>query len=846
MSKTKKDGSDNNLSLKQKRSLSDSEFSFNPLQLESKWRSVWEKEGTNQIDLDSAARPYFNLMMFPYPSAEGLHVGNMYAFTGSDIWGRFMRMKGFSVFEPIGLDGFGIHSENYALKVGKHPAVQAKISEANFYRQLSLIGNQFSWDQKVETYNPAYYRWTQWIFIQMFKAGLAYRDKAAVNWCPSCKTVLADEQVIDGACERCDSQVEERELEQWFFKITDYAQRLLTNLSKIDWSPKVKIAQKNWIGKKEGIDITYEVVLEEGKPVGKTVVCFTTRPDTNFGATFVVLSPESSVLGKLKPFIKPEIWSKVTAYAASSKKMSREDRIDQGREKTGVFTGLYCLNQLTGKKMPLWVSDFVLMEVGSGAVVGVPGHDLRDFEFASKFDLEIIRVVVGADGDNSPITTSSQVQEEEGVMVNSDFLNGMDIKKATKVIMDYLEEKGWGKKVVHYRLRDWLISRQRYWGPPIPMINCKKCGWQPVPDKDLPVLLPEVEDWKPKGEGVSPLAAVESFVKTTCPKCKGSARRETDVSDTFLDSSWYFLRYPSKGRKDVAWDKKLTEKWLPVDMYIGGAEHSVLHLLYSRFLTMVFYDLGLVSFEEPFTKFRAHGLIIKDGAKMSKSKGNIVNPDEYLKKYGADSLRCYLMFLGPLSAGGDFSDTGMRGMFKFLKRVYSLVLEKSRGMTEKVTDKEAYIISKTIKDVEGGLRRLKYNTSIAFLMEYVNFLKEQKAVSSQSLHTLAVLLAPFAPHLAEELWQHLGGNHSVHSQSWPKFDPKVLKQEQIELLVQINGKLRDRIWVSASLAGLKTEAEQKQVLDLVKALPKVKTHLQGKEIKKTVFVKDRLVNLVVA
>jgi leucyl-tRNA synthetase len=818
--------------------------SYNPSEIEPKWRDFWESEGVNQVSLESASRPYFNLMMFPYPSAEGLHVGNMYAFTGSDIWGRYRRMKGFSVFEPIGLDGFGIHSENYALKVGKHPLKQAEISEANFYRQLKMIGNQFSWSNKVETYDPEYYRWTQWIFIKMFKAGLAYRDKAPVNWCPSCKTVLADEQVIDGECERCETLVEERELEQWFFKITKYAERLLGNLSKIDWSLKVKIAQRNWIGRKEGIDISYDVVGGNGKKVGLQVSCFTTRPDTNFGATFVVLSPENPVLKDLKKYIKDKVWGEIASYIKKSKKMGKKERIDQGREKTGVFTGLYCINQLTAKKMPLWVSDFVLMDVGSGAVVGVPGHDVRDFEFAKKFGLDIVRVVVGPDGDKSSIDSVLQVQEEEGVMINSGFLNGMDIKKAVKVMMDYIEKKGWGKRKVHYRLRDWLISRQRYWGPPIPMVNCSKCGWQPVSEKNLPVLLPEVEDWQPKGEGKGPLAEVESFVRTKCPKCGGEARRETDVSDTFLDSSWYFLRYPSKGKKDAAWDKKLTSKWLPVSMYIGGAEHSVLHLLYSRFLTMVFHDLGFLSFEEPFSKFRAHGLIIKDGDKMSKSKGNIVNPDEYIARFGADSLRCYLMFLGPLSSGGDFSDTGMKGMFKFLKRVYSLVLEKIESASDRLGKEEEYMLSKTVKDVETGLKRLKYNTSLAFIMEYVNFLKGKKVVCKKSLETLVLLLCPFAPHLAEELWEVLGGKPSVHDQAWPKFNESVLQKEEVEIMVQVNGRLRDRLKISSSLAEFKNDKVKNEVLEEIKALPKIKTYLKDKEIKKSIFVKGKLVNLV--
>jgi len=873
---------------------------YSPQEIEKKWQRIWQEKETFEVDLNKTAKPYYNLMMFPYPSAEGLHVGNMYAFTGSDIWGRFMRFQGWDVFEPIGLDGFGIHSENYALKVGRHPAEQAKISEKRFYQQLRRIGNQFSWQNKLETYDPSYYRWTQWIFIQLFKAGLAYRAKAPVNWCPSCKTVLADEQVIQEKCERCGSEVEQKELEQWFFRITDYAQRLLNNLEKIDWSAKVKIAQKNWLGRKEGIEIDYPLIpgLSRDKP-GTKVTCFTTRPDTNFGATFVVLAPEHPLVNQI---VSKDNKKAVSKYVARALRKSKKERIAEGLDKSGVFTGRYCLSRLTGKKMPIWVSDFVLGEVGSGAVVGVPGHDKRDFQFAQKFNLPIIRVVVGRDGDRSAITKIDQVQEEEGKMVNSKFLNGLDIHQATKRIMDYLEEKGWGKKKVVYHLRDWLISRQRYWSPPIPMIFCPRCakqnqpnpgvwlksdirrddqtpgfgrkkmaGWYPVSEEDLPVLLPRVKDWRPKGEGRGPLAQLEDWVRVKCPHCGGPARRETDVSDTFLDSAWYFLRYPSvnpgstkprglvekpykagrpnpgvwsvsdTGDKNRPWDEELTRKWLPVKMYIGGAEHSVLHLLYSRFLTMVFHDLGYLDFEEPFTKFRAHGLIIKNGAKMSKSKGNVINPDKYIAKYGADTLRCYLMFLGPLSAGGDFRDSGMAGMFKFLARVYLLCRQNLNSLTPraKSRSKEVFWRHLTIKKVEERIKKLKYNTALAALMEYVNFLQQQKKVSRQALETLIVLLAPFAPHLTEEIWQELGQKDSVHKQKWPKYNPRLVEQKEVEILVQVNGKLRGKIKSDSELA-----RDKKAVLKLARKSTKVQASLQGKKIKKTFFVKGKLINLV--
>lgn len=819
-----------------------------PSDIEPKWQKKWKEDKLYSSDLDKAPNPYYNLMMFPYPSAEGLHVGNMYPFTGTDIFGRFKRMNGFDVFEPIGLDGFGIHSENYALQTNQHPVDLSKVTEKRFYGQLMMIGDAFDWTRTVETYKPDYYKWTQWLFLQMYKKGLAYRKKASVNWCPKDKTVLADEQVINGLCERCASKVEKRLLEQWFFKITDYADRLLNNLETIDWSAKVKVIQKNWIGKKSGINIEYQVEGSKEK-----IICFTTRPDTNFGATFIVIGPENPIIGKIT---KKEHLDKVKKYIKEAASKSEEERIAEGRKKTGVFTGSCAINNLNGKKLPIWVSDFVLGNVGTGAVVGVPGHDIRDFEFASEFNLPVVRVVVGKDGDTSAITKVEQVQEEEGKMVNSYFLDGLDIYEATAKIMDHLEEKGWGKKVTTYHLRDWLISRQRYWGPPIPIIYCNKCNIVPVPEKDLPVELPFIENFRPTGTGESPLALEPEFYNTTCPQCGGAAKRETDVSDTFLDSAWYFLRYPSTEFNDKPFDVSRTKKWLPVNMYIGGAEHSVLHLLYSRFVNMVLYDLGFIGFEEPFKTFFAHGLIIKDGAKMSKSKGNVINPDKYIKEYGADTLRAYLMFMGPLSEGGDFRDGGMNGVYRFLQRVWGLQ-EKITMNDERLTMNDLRMMHKTIKKVTEDIETVKFNTAIAGLMEWLNFLSRKDKISQQEYAIFLLLLAPFAPHITEELWQLAIGysplaisskkltasskqlNWSIHKQSWPKFDNKYLEDEELAVAIQVNGKVRDVLLIQKDIISNK-EVVEKMALES----KKVQKFLEGKSVKKSVYVPGKIVSLV--
>jgi len=762
-----------------------------------------------KVDLKNPKKKFYNLMMFPYPSAEGLHVGNMYAFTGADLYGRFKAMQGNEVFEPIGLDGFGIHSENYAIKIGKHPAEQAKISEKRYYEQLERIGNRFNWDNRLETYDPEYYKWTQWLFIQMFKQGLAYRKKSLVNWCPSCKTVLADEQVEGGVCERCKQETEKKETYQWFFKITDYAQRLLDNIDKIDWPEKIKTAQRNWIGRKEGIDITYKI---KGLK-------------------------EKIVKGKIK--VKKKEVDEVKKYVETALKKTDQQRLAEEKKKTGVFTGLYAINQVTKEEMPVWVADFVLGQVGTGAVQGCPGHDVRDFEFAKKYGIKIPRVVMGPDGDKSEIDSVDKVivSGMPGKMVNSEFLNGVEFAEAMQKTMDYFEEKGWGKRVISYHLRDWCISRQRYWGPPIPMMECGKCGWVPEKEENLPVKLPMVKEYKPTGDGKSPLEkASKDWLETKCSKCGGKAKRETDVSDTFLDSAWYFLRYPSVKSDKQVFDKELAKKWLPVDAYIGGAEHAVLHLMYSRFVTMALKDWGYLNFEEPFPFLYGHGLIIKDGAKMSKSRGNVVIPDEYIDKHGVDALRMYLMFIGPYDHGGDFKDTGMIGMKKFLERVWRLVEKPGKVKNEKQLRNLQH---KTVKIVTKAMEKLRYNVGIARLMEYVNGLQEA-GVDKEALEALVLMLAPVAPYVAEEMWGKLGGKFSVHQQGWPKYDEALAKGKKVTVVVQVNGKLRGRLEVG------RDEAEDKEkMVGMAKKDERVGKFVKGKKVVKEVFVKGKLVNLVV-
>jgi leucyl-tRNA synthetase len=800
---------------------------------EAKWRDRWEREKLYQVDLSHAEHPYYNLMMFPYPSAEGLHVGNMYSYVGSDIHGRWKAMQGYDVFEPMGFDAFGIHSENFAIQRGIHPRILTARNVERFReRQLKRIGNGFDWSHEVQTTDPRYYHWTQWIFVQFFKNGLAERKTAPVNWCPKDKTVLADEQVIDGRCERCGTPVERRWLAQWFLKLTNYAQRLLDDLDQLDWSERVKTLQRNWIGRSEGLEFTIEI---DGMP-GLSVQVYTTRPDTIFGMTFVALAPQHPLIEQITDEAH---LADVAAYQQTANRL----RTDAERVMTGVFSGAYALHPFTGERIPIWIADFVLEGYGAGAVMGVPAHDERDMAFAQAMGLPVRVVVVPPHAAIAP--AMEQVQEayvQPGILIDAGGFSGMTSDQAGEAISRWFEERGSGRPVVKYRLRDWLISRQRYWGPPIPIIYCPQHGAVPVPEEQLPVILPDTENWMPTGTGVSPLAAIESFVNVSCPICGQPSKRETDVSDNFLDSSWYFLRYFSHDDDTRPWNPDLIRKWLPVDMCIGGAEHSVLHLMYVRFITMALHDLGHLEFEEPFKRFRANGTITKDGAKISKSKGNIVNPDEYIEHLGADVFRVYLMFMGPYEAGGDFSDRGIGGVVRFLDRVWTLVTRNANiAQSEAPRGEARRTMHRLIKRVSEDIASLKFNTAVAALMEYLNGLEKGETITCEEIRTLLLLLAPMAPYITEELWQRLepsGGYQSIHKEQWPVFDEAAVQAESLLLPVQVNGRVRGRIEVAH-------DTPEDEIKRLALLVPQVQPFTAAHEVSRLIYVPGRLVNIVV-
>jgi len=813
---------------------------YDPQKIEKKWQQKWAEDRLYEVTEDSLRPKWYALTMFPYTSGD-LHMGHWYAMAPSDVHARFKRMQGYNVIHPMGFDAFGLPAENAAIKHGIHPFTWTMQNVGNMRRQLKSMGAIYDWSREVITCLPEYYKWTQWFFLKLYENGLAYRGKAPVNWCPRCQTVLANEQVVEGICERCEAAVTRRDLEQWFFRITRYADELMQH-NGIDWPERIKIMQRNWVGKSTGTEISF--TLDHPGVDEKEIRVFTTRPDTTFGVTFMVLAPEHSLVARLT---SPDRRVEVEDYVARSRRLTEVERLSTEGEKDGVFTGAYVINRLNGESVPIWIADYVLSGYGTGAVMAVPAHDERDFAFAGKYNLPIRVVIAPPEWQGEALETA---YIEPGTMVNSGQFNGLPSEEGLNAITDFLEEKGWGKRTTTYRLRDWLISRQRYWGAPIPMIYCSDCGIVPVPEADLPVLLPEDAEFRPTGE--SPLKYNQQFVNTVCPRCSGPAKRETDTMDTFMCSSWYFLRYASPNCDTAPFDADQMKYWLPVDLYTGGAEHAVMHLFYARFFIKALRDMGLVDFDEPFTRLFNQGVIIAQKQKMSKSRGNVITPDEYVSEQGADAVRAYLMFVAPWEHGGEWDDSGISGVSRWLNRVWTLVTggygggnKVSHDIRQKAEQELSRITHQTIRKVTGDLERIRFNTMIAALMEFTNYLdkvKQAGAVDSLSwtatVDTLLLLLAPTAPHLAEELWQQRGHDYSIHNQDWPQWDEELARDEEITLVVQVNGKLRERIVVPVSI----TEAQAKQ---LVLESKRVKAYLEGKEIIKTIYVPGRLVNLVV-
>jgi len=781
-------------------------------------------------------------VMYPYPSGD-LHIGHWYNYAPADVFARFKRMQGYNVMHPIGFDAFGLPAEGAAIKHGIHPFTWTVRNIERMRVQLRSLGAVFDWSREVATCFPEYYKWNQYFFLKFYEKGLAYKAKAPANWCPSCNTVLANEQVIDGRCERCGTEVTRRDLAQWFFRITDYADELL-DFSKIDWPERIKIMQTNWIGRSTGAEIVFRA--ENGQPIP----VFTTRPDTTYGVTFMVLAPEHPLVEQLTT---PDRRQAVQDYVEAARRQTEIERLSTEREKTGVFIGAYCINPLNGERVPIWIGDYVLYSYGTGAVMGVPAHDTRDFVFAKRYGLSI-PVVIAPPGWNGEELAEAYV--DEGTMVNSGPFNGLPSKEGIERVIAYLEEKGIGQRRVNYRIRDWLISRQRYWGTPIPIVYCENCGTVPVPEDQLPVLLPEDAEFRPTGE--SPLKLHAGFVHTTCPKCGGPAERETDTMDTFVDSSWYFLRYCSPEESERPWDPERVKYWMAVDQYMGGAEHAVMHLLYSRFFVKALRDCGMLDFDEPFLRLFNQGIILHGGAKMSKSKGNVVNPDDYVQKMGADTVRTYLMFIGPWDQGGDWSDQGIAGMYRFMNRVWNLV-EKARtdgtvlpgpnpprggDARDPAVRELRRFTHKTIKRVSEDIERFRFNTMLAALMEFTNYLGQVQDTPvastpawTEAIDMLLVLLAPSAPHMAEELWSRLGRTYSIHNQPWPQWDRELAAEEMITLVVQVDGRVRERLSVPAAIDEDQARAQALESQN-------VRRFIDGKKVANVVYVPGRLVNIV--
>ena len=791
--------------------------------IEAKWRKHWQENPINQPG--AGKKKYYCLDMFPYPSGSGLHVGHWRGYVLSDAWSRYKVLQGYHVLHPMGWDAFGLPAENYAIQQGEHPAVSTAANIANFKKQLHDISAIYDWEKEVNTTDPDYYRWTQWIFAKMFEAGLAYEKEMPINWCPSCKTGLANEEVKEGRCDRCGTEVTKKNLRQWMLKITAYAERLLQDLDKLDWPEKVKKMQADWIGKSFGAEVDFQIEGREQK-----IKVFTTRPDTLYGATFMVLAPEHALAQSLAT---EDNRAAVEKYIFETSMRSSVDRM-QGKEKTGVFTGSYALNPFSGEKMPIWLSDYVLADYGTGAIMCVPAHDERDFEFAKKFGLKITPV----------IAKSGQAEElqaayiEPGIMINSGQFNGLDSEEAKAVISDYVEQQGIGKKTINYKLRDWVFSRQRYWGEPIPIVHCAKCGAVAVPETELPVRLPEVSSYEPTGTGESPLAAIEEWVNTTCPKCGGPAKRETNTMPQWAGSSWYFLRYPDPKNDKALADPAILKEWLPVDMYVGGIEHAVLHLLYSRFYTKFLYDIKAVDFEEPFTRLFNQGMIGRNGVKMSKSKGNVVSPDELVENYGSDSLRMYELFVGPPELDAEWDDKGIDGVYRFLNKLWNLI-SANIGKSGRETKESLKLRHQLTYEITERLNAFRLNTVVSSFMEFTNKLNEyakKEALDQKTMETLLILLSPFAPHIAEELWEQLGHKTSIFEESWPEYEAEHMKEEVLNIPIQINGKMRGMVEVAAG-------ASKEEVLE--QARQAVAGRLAGVSLVKEIYVPGKIVNLVV-
>ena len=798
---------------------------YNFKEIEEKWRKIWEENPVNPPD-DSKPK-YYCLDMFPYPSGNGLHVGHWRGYVLSDVISRQKLMEGYELLHPMGWDAFGLPAENYAIKTGTHPSEATKKSISNIKRQVNDIAAIYDWDKEINTTDPEYYKWTQWIFIQMFKNGLAYEKEMPLNWCPNCKAVLANEEATNGVCDRCGATVTKKNLRQWMLRITKYADRLLNDLDKLDWPEKVKKMQSDWIGKSYGAEIDFPV---DG--TDKSIKVYTTRPDTLYGATFMVLSPEHPIV---KDITTAEYKDAMDKYCYEASTKSNVSRMTD-KEKTGVFTGSYGINPLNGAKTPIWVSDYVLADYGTGAIMCVPAHDDRDFEFAKKFDLPIIQVI---SKDGKEVENLTEAYTEPGIMINSNEFNGMKSEDAKKKVPDYMEEKGFGKKTVNFKLRDWVFSRQRYWGEPIPLIHCEKCGTVPVPEDQRPVILPNVKSDKPTDTGESPLAAIDEWVNTTCPCCGGPAKRETNTMPQWAGSSWYYLRYCDNHNDKELASKEALKKWLPVDMYVGGVEHAVLHLLYARFYTKFLHDIGVVDFDEPFKRLFNQGMITKDGAKMSKNKGNVVSPDETVENYGCDSLRMYELFIGPPELDSEWDDNGIDGVFRYLNKVWKFVNEYKDKLVEKPTAEMEFVKNKLTCEITKRLEALTLNTVVSGFMEYTNKMiavaKAAGGIDKDSLETLTLLLAPFTPHISEEMWQLLGHDTSVFTHGWPKYDESKLKEETVNIAVQIDGKVKVQLSVDPN-------ADKDAVLAAAKAA--LGDKLSG-NIVKEIYVPGRIVNIVV-